>query len=200
MDASQKTFTIRFTDEEMKRGEDFALKITESHFLLNKFLKIHVRPGETKFAAKKRIDWLSLMAEWAVARFLGVSFNKKTGGNSDGGIDFVYNGRIGQVKQTEYAQGRFLIDTAKMNGSFDAQDVGVLVTNRLADPAVILRGWVARERFWREKYNWHDPSSGRDYFAMDQRQLSPMGTLKEYLDDRMGNDGTLRLGIDEKGN
>lgn len=115
-------------------------------------------------------NFKGLKGAYAVARFLGVDFDRTLRSGKDLGWDLTFRGWTIEVKNLQ----RWL---AFHNLSHFSADIAVLVNPVMNSEDVILQGWVSKARF-RKNYFTSNFGYG-DRMCMKQDDLDPMPSLRK---------------------
>ena len=161
---------LEFRSEEVKYCASLAdhrmsLKTTPNHKKVDK--------TQSDFCTQ----YVGLMGELTVSRFLGVPVDERALIGGDGGVDFVVNQRKLQVKtNTTTAGTKYLYFSDR--ASFDPAkvDIGILCVPR-SMTCVEMVGWMYARRFWNVDCQTVSFGHGPVYAMHPKHLLSPFDLL-----------------------
>jgi len=120
-------------------------------------------------------DYLGILGEFAVSKYLKISFDYSINLEGDGGVIDMFLGDWSiQVKSTKYKQGRLMFNSLTEVEAL----INILCYVDTENNIIELLGYISRKDFLKEKYI--KQFGKRTTYCVDQSKLRPVSELSFY--------------------
>lgn len=133
---------ITLTDAEMKRVTDFSVALIASK--RKSTVEKYKLDGRADGDARVRRNVEGYMAEFAVAKELGLEFRDQVTKNNDNNYDLEYKGKLVGVKGTRYVKGTLLVKLQELARKI-VPDYYVLAIVDVEAKTVDIKGGISTE-------------------------------------------------------